>query len=426
MNNNEHRTRTLWLCAMLHGFTHVYGVALIPLYVLMRKDLGLTGEAQAPLLITAMGIAYCLPSYPLGMLADRLNRKTLLATGLAINALAFIILAFAHSYTTVLLAAIAAGFGGSFFHPSATALIARLFPEATGKALGRMGIGASLGFFIAPIYAGWRAASAGWRAPTLELGIFGLAGTLVFLWLADDHPALPRTKESVSADRLFATPALFWLFIGAAMVFSLRDFAGSGMTTLGSLFLQRAHGFTPEKTGLALSCIFLASAFSNPLFGSLSDRGRIKWSAAVLILAALVIVSFPFLSPQWFMLAFAAYGFFFMASYPMVEAGLMESVHDGVRGRVYGLFLTVGGIVGNLGHWFVGQRVNNLGSGATAAKGYVGIYGFLGLLVLLSIGGLACLRGLRKQDSMPAQPGTDGAVPSKTLKPAQSSPEARS
>ena len=43
-----------------------------------------------------------------------------------------------------------AGVGGSFFHPAATALVARLYPEATGKALGLIGIGAGAGFFWRP------------------------------------------------------------------------------------------------------------------------------------------------------------------------------------------------------------------------------------------------------------------------------------
>ena len=37
--------------------------------------------------------------------------------------------------------------------------------------------------------------------------------------------------------------------------FSLRDFAGSSMGSLGSLFLQNAHGYSLQQTGVTLSGI---------------------------------------------------------------------------------------------------------------------------------------------------------------------------
>ena len=74
---------------------------------------------------------------------------------------------------------------------------------------------------------------------------------------------------------MFPTPALWCMFITAAFIFLLRDFTGSSMGTVGSLFLQQARGFDVQKTGWAISLIFIASALSNPLFGHFSDRSRL-------------------------------------------------------------------------------------------------------------------------------------------------------
>jgi MFS family permease len=400
MGHEPHRMRTLGLCTALHAFTHLYQVALLPLYLLIRRDFQLTHDGQATFLVTIMGIAYFVPAYPMGILADRVSRKKLLGTGLFINALGYVGLAFAPTYSSAIACLLLAGFGGSFFHPAATALVAQLFPEAPGRALGRLGIGASLGFFLGPLYAGWRAAGGHWRTPVLELGILGVAGAIVFFLLATDHePASPDRSEPAHSEKMFATPALFGLFVLAACLFSLRDFAGSGMASLSSLFLQHAHDFDPKQTGLALSCIFLASGISNPLFGHWSDRGRIRWAAFVLVIAALMIFIFPRVPPEDASFVFIVYGFFFMANYPMVEAGLMESVHDAVRGRVFGFFITIGGLVGNLSHWYVGDRVKRLGSGAAAAANYFGIYALLAVFVLLALGGLACLHGIRRREN---------------------------
>src|SRR6185503_607108 len=148
-------------------------------------------------------------------------------------------------------------------------------------------------------------------------------------------------------EKLFGSPAAAVLFIAAAFAFCLRDFTGSGMGSLGSLFLQNAHGFTIQQTGVTLSGIFLATVISNPLFGHLSDRGRKRWTFFVHGAAAVLVFLFPHLpgkGSNLFFFALMAYGFFFMASYPIVEAGVMQAVHDSVRGRAFGLWITVGGL----------------------------------------------------------------------------------
>ena len=92
---------------------------------------------------------------------------------------------------------------------------------------------------------------------------------------------------------------------------------------------------------------------------------------------------FPHLPKPCVIPAFLIYGFFFMASYPMIEAALMESVHDSVRGRVFGIFIMIGGTLGNLAHWAVGSWVRNLGGAGATPAGFYGIYFTLALLVLL-------------------------------------------
>ena len=96
--DENHGKRTLWLCGALHALTHIYQVALIPLYLLIRKDFQLASDGQTTFFVTVMGLAYALPSYPMGMLADRVSRKKLLGIGLAINGLGFVGLAYAPSY----------------------------------------------------------------------------------------------------------------------------------------------------------------------------------------------------------------------------------------------------------------------------------------------------------------------------------------
>jgi MFS family permease len=455
---SREQVRTLWLCGVLHAFTHLYNVALLPLYLLIQADLKLASVDQATLLVTVMMIAYFGPSYPLGLLADRFSRKKILGIGLALNGLGFVGLSFSNSYAMALACVVLAGLGGSFYHPAATAMVARSFPTNTGKALGLVAIGASVGFFIGPIYCGWRAAVSGnWRDPILELGLLGIAAAGIFLRYAREdsraphagslheptevpltrpsdtlsHPmgegkgeggfvershgprASPTTHEPCGVrhpgavfetrparppEKMFPNRTLWLCFLGASLAFSLRDFTGWSMGSLGSLFMQKAHGFDLNATGFALSSIFLASIVSNPLFGGLSDRGRSRWLALVLMVSAILVAIFPRAPKAAVIPVLALYGFFFLAGYPIIEAALMESVHDSVRGRVFGAFITLAGTAGNLAHWAVGAWVKRLGPDAANPSAYYPIYAVLALLVVLSLAGLPCLRAIRKRE----------------------------
>ena len=175
------------------------------------------------------------------------------------------------------------------------------------------------------------------------------------------------------------------------------------MGSLGSLFLQQAHGYKTALTGVVISCIFLPSAISNPLFGHLSDGGRKRWTASVLLIATVLIALFPHVPKSWAIPVLLLYGFFFMASYPMVEAMLMESVPDAVRGRVFGLFITIGGLLGNLSHWIAGDAVKRLGKSAQTIEGYFPLYYGLAVFVVISLLGLLGLNTLRKRERLEAK-----------------------
>lgn len=399
------RSATVWLCAMLHAFTHIFWVILTPLYLLMQEDLNLASVSRVTLLVTVMMTAYFVPSYAAGWLADRFPRKRLLAFGLFLNGLAFVGLGRAPNYGTALACVVLAGLGGTFYHPAGTALVAGLFPTQTGRALGLTGVGASVGFFAGPIYSGWRAASAGWRAPVTEVGVAGMTAALLFLWLAKEPPRAPATGTNQG----FAAPRLEgwrWLALGSAALFlSLRDFAGSAVGSGGALFLQQAHGFSLAQTGVALSLIFLGSTVGNPLFGHLADRRMARWLVLVLGGAAVAVAVIPRISAGGIWPLLLVYGFCFMGSYPMTEAAVVRGLPEAARGRVVGGFITVGGLLGNLGHWFAGERIARLGPAAAEVHAYEPFFLTLAGMILAALLALPWLLKLNRH-----RPGAPAAV----------------
>ncbi len=394
----------LW-CGVLHAFTHSFHVVLMPLYLPIQRDFGFDSVAQATLLMTVLMVAYFLPSYVLGVISDRYDRRLILGVGLVLNGLGFVGLGLTQSFPGALLSCVVAGVGGSFYHPAATSLISQVYANQQGRTFGLIGIGANVGFLGVPIYAGWRvdqltasAGDAAWRAPVLELGGLAVIVGLAFL-VATRHWRVPPlgAPKTVADTSLFNSTRAWALFLVAALAFSLRDFAGMGMGSLGSLFLQKAHGFSAAATGVALSSIFLAAILSNPLFGKLSDRHRYGWISLVMGVAGLCVLVFPYLPSGGLIPGLIVYGFFFMACYPMIEAALMECVDVAVRGRVFGLFILISGLLGNLSHWWIGRWVQELGEHAMQATAYHQAYLGLGTLVWVSMIGLVCLWMIRSE-----------------------------
>jgi predicted MFS family arabinose efflux permease len=394
--DHSRRLATLWLVTVLHAFTHIYTIALVPLYLAIRRDLHLMSDSQATLLVTIQSLVYCGASLPLGILADKLSRKRLLWIGLFLNALAFGALAFAPGYHWTLLAVALAGLFGSFYHPPATALIVSLFPDRPGWALGRAGIGAALGFFVGPLYAGWRAETAGWRQPCLELAIAGAVVAVLFALFAHEPHDAPHRLVRDDAHR---TRRQWRLLLGVGVVavaFGFRDFAGAGMVTFSSLFLQRAHGFGANSTGLFIGLWSLVGVLSNPLVGSMSDKRRTPAIIAILACAAISASAIPWLPRAWVWLGLVVYGFFILASFPVVEAALMEGVHDSLRGRTFGMFITVAGVIASLAHWAMGRAADSLHQRATEPLAYTGWFAMLGVLLVLGLSGIPALRWSRK------------------------------
>ncbi len=391
----------IW-CGVLHAMTHSFHVVLMPLYLPIHRDLGLPDVAGATSLMSIQMLAYFLPSYGLGILADRYDRRHLLGGGLLINGIGFVGLGLSPSFSWAVVSVIVAGLGGSCYHPAATALIAERFPREQGRAFGLVGVGANVGFLCIPVYAGWRwdrtaaiRGDAGWRDPVIELGFLAVLLALGFLvgtrhWPRREAEAPPRERWAP----ILSSGRNWVLFLAAALAFSLRDFAGMGMGSLGTLFLQQAHGFTAAATGVALSAIFLAAIVSNPLFGKLSDRHRYGWILVVMTLAGFCVLGFPWL-PRWGLLpGLMTYGFFFMACYPMIEAALMDSVPSASRGRLFGLFILISGMLGNFSHWGIGKWVAEMGPLAAEPASYRVGFGALAILIWLSMIGLLCLQML--------------------------------
>lgn len=381
---------TLFLCTILHAFTHAYGSMLVPLYLLMVADLHLPGVKRASLLLSVYTFVYCTGSYVAGILADRLNRKWLLAGGLFTNALAITLIGLTRQYELLLVWAVLAGLGGTIYHPAAGALVPAHYPKSPGMAIGLLGVGSGLGFFIGPQFAGWRATAghwawgwfyiAQWQKPCVELGIAGIVVGLLFLLIAREVENAPISRRSVHLGRKMS---LHVLAIGALLGF--RDFAGVAGFSLAGIYLLRALHFGVKNTGAVLGITMLLSVVVNPTLVWLTPRGRrLPAIRFILIVGGLVAATVPYFPAYFALPVLCAFQTCQLGSYALSDAAILERVPTTGRGRVYGLFFFVAGTMGATGPWLMGAWTDALGSRATVPGGYRLPYAALGAAMILA------------------------------------------
>ena len=373
-------------------------VLLLPLVLHVQKDFGLANVAEAMKLLTVYWMVYCLACLPAGVLADRVSRRAALAIGLALNGLSFVALYHCQAYWQALAVIAFAGLSGGLYHPAANALLVGLYPARPGRAIGLAGMGAALGFAFGGWFGGQRCESAGWRQPCLELGIAGVAVAAIFWFLTQDTG--PPAQEHVESPGSARTHSVLWVFAVISLMFSLREFGGSGIKPLATVFLQRVQGLTSARVGQYFGMMALTALIANPLFGALSDGPhRLLVAAGVLIASGLAVSFVPWVSAAYVVLPLAVSEFFLLASFPVVEAALAESVPDRLRGRVLGLFITVAGVIGAAAPWAMGRVSDQLGERVSEQSAYAPTFALLGTCVAGSALGLLVLRQFRRRQT---------------------------
>ena len=436
---------TLVLCTLLHGFTHAYGTILVPLYLLMVTDLRLAGVNAASLVVTVYGLVYCLGSYGAGILADRFDRKALLGLGLVGNAAAILLMGLTRRYEFLLALGVLAGLAGTLFHPAANALVTAHFPRNPGMAIGILGIGAGLGFFAGPQYAGWRAETArwnlghvaDWQRPCVEMGAAGLV--VGFIFLAAAREARPRVSEGGPGSllRLFrsrsarangqpdratahnrtATPAtvpqppprvsrsMRRRVMGIAAILGCRDFAGIAGISLVSIYMQKAHGRSAKEAGAVIGAMMLLSMVVNPIAVYVSPgRRRLPALVLTLVLSGLVVATVPRWPLAYAIGVLCAFQTFQLSTFAISDAAMLERVDPAVRGRVVGIFLTIAGTFASTGPWVMGFWTDALGSRAREPLAYTPLFGVLGGMMVFATLCTPLIARLGKPDQPPLDP----------------------
>jgi MFS family permease len=257
---------------------------------------------------------YCFIALPVGWLADRTNRVTILSLACAIWSGATAACGLAQTYPQLVLARMAVGFGEAGGVPPSYALITDTFaPGNRGTALGFYNLGPPIGAALGIAFGASIAAAFDWRDAFIAIGIVGIV-TAVVVRLVMREPE--RGATDIRRDPTASDKAPFWgtmkmffvhpVLMRAALGSGATQFITYGLGNFAVLFLMREKGMTLGDVALwyALVVAIGMSAgmiVSGRIIDRMTRRSRSAYAIAPAISLALAVplyVAFVW-APGW-------------------------------------------------------------------------------------------------------------------------------
>jgi MFS family permease len=142
----------------------------------IKLEFGLSDTALGLLGGVAFGLFYATLGLPVAWLADRYDRRSLLAGALALWSAFTAACSLATGAVSLFFMRVAVGVGEAGGSPPSVSLVADYFPrERRGFALGVLYLYIPLGFVVGYLLGGWLNDAIGWRMACVVLGLPGIA-----------------------------------------------------------------------------------------------------------------------------------------------------------------------------------------------------------------------------------------------------------
>lgn len=331
---------------------------------------------------------YSIIAIPVGWLADRSNRVTILSLACAIWSAATIACGLATSYAQLAIARLAVGFGEAGGVPPSYALIADTFPPGQrGTALGIFNLGVPIGASLGIAFGATVASVLDWRDAFIIIGATGVVTALLVKFLVQEprRGALDHNRDDAAAGAaddkapffatirmFFSDPVLTLTSLGGAAA----QFVAFGFGNFAVLFLMREKGMDMADVavwfalvvGLGMGAGMLVSGRVVDRFTRHSRAAAYALTPAISLASALPFYLLFVWAPTWpVALTFLAVAMFLNYFYLASSVALVqEQVRPNQRVLSGALLLLVMNLIGlGLGPTYVG-----IASDYFAAKGY--------------------------------------------------------
>ena len=302
------RGLTLFLLTATYFFSFMDRQILAILLEAIRADLNLSDTQLGLLSGLVFAIFYATLGIPIARLADRANRRNIIAVSLAVWSVMTALCGVAQNFTHLMLARIGVGIGEAGAGPPSQSIIADLYPpERRASAMAIYSLGVLLGGGLGMVIGGVVAHSYGWRAAMMVVGLPGVALALIVrLFVVEprrglsDGKAAPAPAANAPKIGLWRGLASIWQSPPAfhlIAAITITSMVGYAVTGWGPSYMQRSLGMSMLDVSryVALPAALIAG-LSALIGGWLSDRAARKQGiyAQSYVVAGMKLLAFPF------------------------------------------------------------------------------------------------------------------------------------
>ncbi|MGY4312592.1 spinster family MFS transporter [Bradyrhizobium sp. JR3.5] len=266
----------------------IFNVLIEPI----KKEFALSDTTMGLLAGFGFVLFYSLLGIPIARMADRLNRRNIVAAAFAFWSAMTYLCGLASSVATLALARVGVGIGESAGTPASQSMIADLFDKnERPRALGIYAIGTYLGVFLGYFIGGYVNQHYGWRMAFFTTGLPGIALAAV-LWLTISEPRRGAMAETFKAEPI--GPTLGFLISQPSFVIVLVGFCLTTYTNYATAvwippFLARIHHLTSAEIGTYAGTFKGLAGMAGTLIGGLvvaqigrrDDRWKL-WAPAIM------------------------------------------------------------------------------------------------------------------------------------------------
>jgi predicted MFS family arabinose efflux permease len=355
---------------------HVAGALAEP----VRREFGLT-DSQIGFLGTVFTLLYAVIGLPLGRLADRGNRKKLLAGGIALWGALTGMAAWAASYSMLLVSRLGVAVGEATCAPTATSWIGDLYPpERRARPLALFMLGVPVGGALSFFFSGPIAQAYGWRTAMVFAAAPALLMAPVLLLLREPVRGASEQRSGAAAGSIWNVlriPTFWWIIASGALV----NFNLYAIGTFLPAFFGRIHHMNVGRAGIYTGIVYgaggLLGGLTGGTWGDFGVKGRSSGRMLAAALGALVAAPLAYfgIHQQLGALTLAvvllalAYGALNMY-YGLVYACIQDIVAPALRGTsmsIYFFVMYLGGA--SMGPWITGKLSDRMAHRAAAAAG---------------------------------------------------------
>ncbi|MFX1564826.1 MAG: MFS transporter [Promethearchaeota archaeon] len=345
---NQQNT-TLLITGAAHGMVHLLMLALpyITTKLLLVTPITPGLEWLVVLLLnTPAYFVFGFGAIPAGFLCDRIGPRLVIAIGLMLSVFSGIALFFLWplgiGVITVLFMTYA--FGAGLYHPAGTTWVSNTFDKNRGKALGRHGIGGSIGQMMAPLISALILSTIFWQAIFLFLAAIGIIIAVITLRVRAQTGEIPPPtnidkKEGVG----FFSVASVGMMVLVSFIFAARGMLYRGTVTALPVYITLELGALLVIAGFIGTLVYIGGLFGQEIGGRLTDRygWRITLITMTLLTSvSLILLAIPysstFFGDSLLIIAVIIFGFSFFAAQAANNTMVTYLSSPDSRGKVFG------------------------------------------------------------------------------------------